>query len=142
MRQTGHVCISHSSLFAAVFIHFVLQSTLLPSQLHLGHPPSHLLSFPSMYIFRSRVIKSAPEGMCLNRISLIPPCPHRAAKTQIRTSTCTKRGGAPKRANTGFFSLMNVHSEMIDKLFGLLVHANTLTCQASGSGPGTDVGSR
>lgn len=36
----------------------------------LGYPASHHLSFPSMYIFRSWVIKSAPEGTGLNRISL------------------------------------------------------------------------
>lgn len=52
----------------------------------LGYPPSSPLSFPSMYIFRSRVIKSAPEGMCRNRISLILPCPHRTTKTQIHTN--------------------------------------------------------
>lgn len=46
------------------------------------------LPFPSMYIFRSRVIKSAPAGMCWNRISLILPCPHCATKTQIRINTC------------------------------------------------------
>lgn len=34
-------------------------------------------------IFRSRVIKSAPERMCLNRISLIFPCPYCATQTRI-----------------------------------------------------------
>lgn len=45
--------------------------------------PGHTLAFSSMYIFRSRVIKLAPAGMCWNRMSLILPCPHRATKTQI-----------------------------------------------------------
>jgi len=44
--------------------------------------------FPSMYIFRSRVIKSAPAGMCWNRISLILPCPHGATKIQICIKAC------------------------------------------------------
>lgn len=34
-------------------------------------------------IFRSRVIKSAPERMCLYRISLIFPCPYCTTKTRI-----------------------------------------------------------
>ena len=90
MRHTGHICISQSALFAAVFIHFVpgfsssssYSSPPVPPRLPALLP----LSFPSMYIFRSRVIKSAPEGMCRNRISLILPCPHRTTKTQIHTN--------------------------------------------------------
>lgn len=95
-RHTGHICISQSALFAAVFIHFVPSSSThrlsypaAPLLSLLGYPASHPLFFPSMYIFRSRVIKSAPEGLCLNRISLILPCPHPATKTQTRTITCT-----------------------------------------------------
>lgn len=34
-------------------------------------------------IFRSRVIKSAPERMCLYRISLIFPCPYCTTKTRV-----------------------------------------------------------
>ena len=91
MRHTGHICISHSALFAAVFIHFVPQL----STTHCLPPPllsllGCALPFPSMYIFRSRVIKSAPEGMCLNRISLILPCPHHTAQntnTNMQTQT-------------------------------------------------------
>lgn len=66
------------------------------------------LSFPSMYIFRSRVIKSAPEGMCWNRISLILPCPHLATKTQIRTNTCTTIT-THAQTNAPFFFFLSVY---------------------------------
>lgn len=46
------------------------------------------LSFFCMYIFRSRVIKSAPAGMCWNRIFFISPCPHSTTETQICITTC------------------------------------------------------
>lgn len=46
------------------------------------------LSFFCMYIFRSRVIKSAPAGICWNRIFLILPCPHGTIETQICINTC------------------------------------------------------
>lgn len=65
----------HPFLFAAASIHFFCHSaqcfsTSCSAPL-LYSPPSHHLSFPSMYIFRSRVIKSAPEGLCMKRRSLI-----------------------------------------------------------------------
>lgn len=63
---------------AAFLLPFCPSSATLP-------PTLHPLAFSCMYIFRSRVIKSALEGMCLNRISLIVPCPHHTTKTQIHT---------------------------------------------------------
>lgn len=70
-------------LFFPIHPHNVL---LLSSSSSFSVPlqlPGHALAFSSMYIFRSRVIKLAPAGMCWNRMSLILPCPHRATKTQI-----------------------------------------------------------
>lgn len=88
--QVGHICIAHSALPAAVFTH--LFRVPHPDAFHLppSVPPQLIallpLSFPGMYIFRSWVIKPAPEGMCWNRISLILPCPQ-CIHIQIHTST-------------------------------------------------------
>lgn len=69
-----------SIYFCPWFFHPLLCSSFSSPSVPPGYPPSHHLSSTSMYIFRSRVIKPAPEGMCLNRISLILPCPHCATK--------------------------------------------------------------
>lgn len=81
--QAGHVSIALSALLAVDCIHFFPRSSPRcfppPFLSLLGCPPC----FRSMYIFRSRVIKSAPEGMCWNRIPLVLPCPHYHTNTSM-----------------------------------------------------------
>lgn len=66
--------------FSSILLQVIELSAFLPLLLPFYLPPS--ISPSQAYIFRSRVIKSAPEGMCLNRISLILPGPLQATKTQ------------------------------------------------------------
>lgn len=112
-RVTFASCILLYLLQFSSILFLLLQPTavlllLLPFCPSSAALPPTLSPFPSMYIFRSRVIKSAPEGMCLNRISLILPCPHHSAKTRICTNTCTS---VTKHANTNAslsFSLLHL----------------------------------
>lgn len=86
-RSTGSWCIWFCVCVCVCFCFICCSFQFLPGFSCNCFPPPFLsllscpLSFLSMYIFRSRVIKSAPEGMCWNKISLILPCPHYASKT-------------------------------------------------------------
>lgn len=91
-------------------------ATSLSVPLHL---PCHLCSFSSMYIFRSWVIKSAPAGMCWNRISLILPCPHYSAKKNNKITQICKNVNVCEHTSTGkmcvfFFSFSFAHKEKPD----------------------------
>lgn len=60
-----------SRQFLSILLRVTRPSASPPPAPLLSTPPSHHLSFPSMCIFRSRVIKSAPEGLRMNRRALI-----------------------------------------------------------------------
>lgn len=87
-KKKGSDTSGRTHLHLSPLLYFLQFSSILFPILFLLPPLLPFLPFPSMYIFRSRVINSAPAGMCWNRISLILPCPHCAAKTQIRINTC------------------------------------------------------
>lgn len=70
-RQAAFASVSFCCSFYPFFLWVIRPSAFPPPAPLLYLPPSHHLSFPSMYIFRSRVIKSAPEGLCMKRRSLI-----------------------------------------------------------------------